>query len=180
MLVFKCKIKILIIYQLTYILYHFKANYLYFKYSWIIKAKQTSLAHINWKCHSSWEINIPLTLRVRGILISQALVSFSNNIAHSVSFAIVFTVHGGRWIIKDKGVGLFVVGTNHYGFKTRTEYFDHKCKFKVFLRSSHYILLTFTKVTQLNHFQQEHYFTYSLASKFNKQKKIILDSILRA
>ena len=40
-LVFKCKIKILKIYQLTYILYHFKANYLYFEYSWIIKSKQT-------------------------------------------------------------------------------------------------------------------------------------------
>ena len=41
MLVFRGKIKILIIYQLTYILYHFKADSLYFKSSWIIKAKQT-------------------------------------------------------------------------------------------------------------------------------------------
>ena len=41
MLVFKCKIKILLIIQLTHILYHFKANCLYFKYSWIIKSKQT-------------------------------------------------------------------------------------------------------------------------------------------
>ena len=94
MLVFKCKIKILIIYQLTHILYNFKANSLYFKYSWIIKAKQTSLAHINWKCHSSWEINIPLTLRVRGILISHFHfnMSFSNNIAHSVCFAIILNM----------------------------------------------------------------------------------------
>ena len=44
---FKCKIIILLIYQLRYILYHFKANSLYFKVNWIIKAKQTSLACIN-------------------------------------------------------------------------------------------------------------------------------------
>ena len=42
MLVFKCKIKIpTVIIQLTYILYHFKAN-------WIIKSKQTLIGLNDW------------------------------------------------------------------------------------------------------------------------------------
>ena len=47
------------------------------------------MACINWKWHSSWEIHITLTPRVRVILTSQGLVSFSINIGNSVSFAIL-------------------------------------------------------------------------------------------
>ena len=64
MLVFKCKIKILIFIQFTYILYHFKAN-------WIIKSKQTSLASISEMLHSTFEINISLAFQARLIFLSK-------------------------------------------------------------------------------------------------------------
>ena len=49
MLVLKCKIKLLIITQLTYISYHFKADSLYVKFSWIIKGKETLIGLV-FKC----------------------------------------------------------------------------------------------------------------------------------
>ena len=71
MLVFKCKIKILVIIQLTYILYHFKTNILYFKYSWIIKPKQTSLASMAVILHSTFERNISLAFQARLTFLSK-------------------------------------------------------------------------------------------------------------
>ena len=56
MLVFKCKIKIFTIYQLKYILYHFKVN-------WIIKSK-----------HLSFERNITLGFQPRIIFLSKLRV----------------------------------------------------------------------------------------------------------
>ena len=73
MLVFKCKIKILIIIQITCILYHFKANTLYFKYSWIIKPKLTSLASMALILHSIFERNISLAFQARLIFLSKVL-----------------------------------------------------------------------------------------------------------
>ena len=60
MLVFKCKIKILTIIQLTYILYYFKANSVYLKYSWMIKSNK----------HSTFERNMSLAF------LAQANISF--------------------------------------------------------------------------------------------------------
>ena len=90
MLVFKCKIKILLIIQLTYILYHFKANCVYFKNSWIIKSKYTSLDRMTIILHSTFERNISLAFQARLIFLSNVSC---NNIKAILSIRYVLTLY---------------------------------------------------------------------------------------
>ena len=71
---FRCKIKILIIIQLTYILYHFKHN-------WIIKPKQTSLASMALILHSTFERNISLAFQARLIFLPKILCNIRTILA---------------------------------------------------------------------------------------------------
>ena len=91
MLVFKCKIKTLLIIQLTYILYHFKGNCLYFKNSWIIKSKYTSLDRMTMTVilHSTFERNISLAFQARLIFVSK--VSCNKKVILSIRYVLTFS-----------------------------------------------------------------------------------------